>query len=187
MRQAALRGHTMSSVSQKTAAGVTVSATVIRARNLPTPDRPGHAEVYVTCHVPGKAKSVARTRAVTDAENPAWNQSLHVAGWLRGDPLLFTVYDHDHLGNDDKLATLQMPGKQFYPRGFEGELPLESAWPSRATRNSDDFRVHMAIKPKLEVKVVVHYPDDTESEDEADMSAPAMEVTLQASPATWTL
>merc|ERR1712083_770745 len=108
----------------------------------------------------------AKTDIAQDTENPVGVQKIIIPGWTKGDPLVFTIYDRDPVGNDDQLATLKVPSKKFYPRSFKGQLLLENTW----LQQGDDLeKQNMGMKPTLEVKINVHHPDDSESEGDEDL------------------
>lgn len=130
---------------------------IVCAKGLPKADRSGHSDPYAVCYVPGKPKSKVKTKVIEDTEDPVWRQEFILQGWKKGDPLTFSVFDHDKVGADDMLATLQLPSERFYPEVFEGTLALENTWSAGGERCEDDLkRFNLAATPMMDVRIRVH-------------------------------
>lgn len=106
-----------------------VQVTIMHAKGLRNADWmpfSGKSDPYCTCEIPGKSSSKVSTFVVNDDLNPVWNYTADIAEYSTGDPLAFTVYDSDMTGQD-LLGRATLLASQFYPGGFEGDLPLVDA------------------------------------------------------------
>jgi hypothetical protein len=129
---------------------------IVRAAKLPKADRSGHSDPYATCHIPGKPKSKVKTRVVEDTEDPVWDEELTLQGWMKGESLVFSVFDYDLVGADDKLATIQLPMSEFYPSPYEGTLTLQNVWSDGGQRIDGELkRTNTLTVPTLEVRIAV--------------------------------
>jgi len=117
---------------------------IVSARGLRNADWVGKSDPYCTCEVSGKPETKLETPALTDQLNPEWNHEAQISGYCVGDSVTFVVKDKDPAKPDDFLGKLVMEGSQFYPNGFEGEVPL-----TEAGAGIDAF---------MKVKVVVVHP-----------------------------
>jgi len=114
-----------------------INVTMVCARGLmrekpveqqPTGQSP-RRDVQCVCAIPGKPISKFKTQVVVIADDEmspsvdVKHHRLQVCGYVVGDSLEFTV-----MGPlpDEVLGDATLEGGQFYPCGFEGELPLTS-------------------------------------------------------------
>jgi len=88
----------------------------------------GLPETYCTCDIPGKSASKVQTNVINDTLDPEWNFEHDIVDFAVGDSLCFQVWRRD-IGKQygDLLGTVTLHSSQFYPTGFEGELPLAEA------------------------------------------------------------
>jgi len=102
--------------------------TIVGARGLlGTDSLPGgrKSDVYCVCEIQGKPDAPkVQTKAVKNTCDPMWDHEAEVMEFAVGDTLAFHVYDQGVDKQDDYLGTLTVTSEQFYPVGFEGELPL---------------------------------------------------------------
>jgi len=83
-----------------------------------------HVEPYCTCETVGKPSSRIRTPAISDKTHAVWNYDGNINDYAPGDSLLFCVLDRDDISLEDACAKVVLHTDQFYPGGFDGELPL---------------------------------------------------------------
>mmetsp|Transcript_34793 Transcript_34793/g.68688 ORF Transcript_34793/g.68688 Transcript_34793/m.68688 type:complete len:773 (+) Transcript_34793:38-2356(+) len=110
----------------------TLKVTIVSARGLRDADRmpgAGKSDPYCTCEVLGKKVPKIQTKVVNNTCDPVWEHQAQIVGFSPGDVLVFKLYDKDIGKRDDFLGTAFMTTEQFYPTGFEGELPLSEAGP----------------------------------------------------------
>ena len=104
--------------------------TIVSARGLRDADwipGSGKSDPYCVCEIAGKPKvPKVQTKVINNNLNPVWEHDAEVSGFEQGDTLVFKVYDKDTL-KSDLLGELHLDSAQFYPQGFEGELPLADA------------------------------------------------------------
>lgn len=87
----------------------------------------GKSDPYCICEIPNKPHTRFQTKHINNTCNPRWNHA-HTIGYVRGDPLLFTVMDKDlPPKHDDLLGKALLQSDQFYPHGVQGEIPLSEA------------------------------------------------------------
>lgn len=107
---------------------VTLKVTVVEAKGLRAADFMGKSDPYVICEMQGKTKQKFTTEVKYKTQNPKWNETHDLTFFSSGDtakdPILFTVYDKDRVTRDDLLGKVTLPPTQYYPGGYEGELPL---------------------------------------------------------------
>eukprot|EP00933_Yihiella_yeosuensis_P041321 TRINITY_DN35717_c0_g1_i1.p1 TRINITY_DN35717_c0_g1~~TRINITY_DN35717_c0_g1_i1.p1 ORF type:complete len:624 (+),score=91.91 TRINITY_DN35717_c0_g1_i1:231-1874(+) len=134
----------------------TVNVTIVASSGLPCADRAGHSDPYAVCQVEGKPRSRMKTQVIHDTEKPVWNKSFVVKGWREGEPLIFSVLDHDLAGQDDVLAAVQVPSGEFYPKPFHGRIDMQNVWVPDDKVDVDFKRNNLACRPKIEVKISVN-------------------------------
>lgn len=79
---------------------------------------------YCVCEVPGKKSTMFKTEVAADTSEPLWNVPHEVA-CSPGDDLQLTVYDKEVWPRQDpRLGRALLPSSEFFPHGFNGELPL---------------------------------------------------------------
>mmetsp|Transcript_86728 Transcript_86728/g.240559 ORF Transcript_86728/g.240559 Transcript_86728/m.240559 type:complete len:1129 (+) Transcript_86728:53-3439(+) len=100
---------------------------VLSARGLRAADWGGTSDPFCVVEVPGKKLSKFQTPVVKKTLTPVWNHSGEIAEFVPGDKLSFSVFDYDRWKSPDFLGKLVLTSDQFYPHGFEGELPLSEA------------------------------------------------------------
>lgn len=111
-----------------------MSVTITGAKGLRNTDNPGlHrgeglSDPYCTCEIIGKPHSIIETGVVADTLDPVWNHTGDVLDYVEGDSLCFHIWDFDQgQKNGDLLGKAFLKSSQFFPEGFEGELPLREA------------------------------------------------------------
>jgi hypothetical protein len=86
----------------------------------------GVSDPYCICKMPSKPDFEIRTKTINDQLDPVWDHRVEIHDYMQGDPLLFSVYDDDWV-KSDILGELTLESSQFFPGGFNGELPLKVA------------------------------------------------------------
>jgi len=87
----------------------------------------GKSDPYCTCEVLSRPEATkVQTSVINDTCEPTWDHEAEIAGFQPGDVLVFKVYDQD-LGKSDFLGTVSLKSEQFYPGGFDGDVPLADA------------------------------------------------------------
>jgi Ca2+-dependent lipid-binding protein len=76
--------------------------------------------------------------------NPEWNHEEDFTGYCKGDSITFTVKDLDPAKPDDALEKVVLETSQFFPDGYDGEVPLTEAG--------------SGIEAFIKLKVVVVHP-----------------------------
>lgn len=105
-----------------------IKITIVGARGLRDADWFGKSDPYCVCEIQGKSNAPKiQTKVVPNCLDPVWNHHAEIKGFKPGDSLVFRIYDKDFVKRDDFLGTVTLASEQFYPRGFEGELPLTEA------------------------------------------------------------
>uniref|UniRef100_A0A7S4PU83 C2 domain-containing protein n=1 Tax=Alexandrium monilatum TaxID=311494 RepID=A0A7S4PU83_9DINO len=123
---------------------IVLKVTIVSASGLRNADHlPGQgvSDPYCVCSIPGKPRSRIWTKVIDNNLNPVWNHEEKFHGFAVGDSLDFRVYDKDVGMSDDFLGKAKLVGKQFYPRGFDGELELQEAGKG----------IHATLRVKVEV------------------------------------
>jgi hypothetical protein len=89
---------------------------------------------YVTCEIKRRNGKRANPHAGKITTNtidknlePVWNELHHLEGWVQGDDLEFTVCDKGLFGSKTQ-GKVTLPHENFYPNGWEGEVPLEDTY-----------------------------------------------------------
>lgn len=168
-----------------------VDVSVVSAGGLPRADRSGHSDPYATCEIPGKPKSKVKTKVIEDTEAPVWNQELVVHGWRKGDPLVFSVWDFDLVGNDDMLSTVELASAEFFPSAFQGQLNMENTWNPEGQRVTAELKRRNTLSmPHIQVTVSVRpglaggqgqgQSDIPHAEHTRALAMPGVEPTLDA-------
>uniref|UniRef100_A0A915IXP2 C2 domain-containing protein n=1 Tax=Romanomermis culicivorax TaxID=13658 RepID=A0A915IXP2_ROMCU len=115
----------------------TLSAVIIRAKNLKAMDSNGFSDPYVKLHLlPDSSKSTKlRTRTVRRSLNPEWNEQLVYYGVTEDDRLkktfLLTVLDEDRFGSDFigetrvPLKRLTVGREKLFNVYLEKQRPIE--------------------------------------------------------------
>lgn len=124
-----LAHHYIATKLQCPAMLLTLKVTVISAKRLRNADwlvwDPSDvSDPYCICEVPGKPFTKFQTAVVKDNLNPEWDCSSVIHNFEADDTLRFSVWDEDVGKNDDSLGTAVLTSSQVYPRGFDGDLPL---------------------------------------------------------------
>lgn len=134
-------------------AAVQLKITISNARSLRNADCAiaGKSDPYCTCEVSGKPESKIQTDIVSDKLNPEWNYESDLVGYCVGNSLTFVVMDKDPLKPDDILGKATLATSQFFPAGFDGEVPL-----AEAGEGVEAFlKVQVSVvHPQLKVNVV---------------------------------
>mmetsp|Transcript_46722 Transcript_46722/g.84324 ORF Transcript_46722/g.84324 Transcript_46722/m.84324 type:complete len:561 (+) Transcript_46722:108-1790(+) len=84
----------------------------------------GKSDPYCIVKIPGKQQSKWNTRCKFKELNPTWNEEDELHDFEEGDTIEFQVFDWDKNSADDLLGSFTMPSSDFYPHGWEGEVPL---------------------------------------------------------------
>jgi len=104
--------------------------TIVSARGLRDADwvpGAGKSDPYCVCEIAGKPKEAkVQTKVINDNLDPVWEHHAEIPGFRQGDTLVFKVWDKD-LAKSDFLGELRLESAQFYPHGFDSELPLANA------------------------------------------------------------
>lgn len=95
-------------------------------RNADLIGRGNYSDPYCICMVEGKPETKVKTKVVDDMLNPQWNFEARMVNWVKGESLVFQVWDKDlSVKGDDHLGNAILEAKHFYtPNGFWGQLPL---------------------------------------------------------------
>mmetsp|Transcript_53752 Transcript_53752/g.172293 ORF Transcript_53752/g.172293 Transcript_53752/m.172293 type:complete len:349 (-) Transcript_53752:226-1272(-) len=116
-----------------------LSVTVLSASGLRAADLGGKSDPYCVCQVPGRPQTRFKTHVIKESLDPVWNCQASIADYSPGDPLEFVVWDQDFGKSDDLLGRATLSSAQFYPAGFEGDVPL--------------FEAGDGVQPRLRVRV----------------------------------
>jgi len=101
---------------------------ILGASGLRNADWIGKSDPYCTCEILAKPDAgKIKTHVIKNNLNPTWDYEAELSEFEAGDILVFKVYDEDFGKKDDFLGTLSVMSEQFYPHGFEGDLPLQEA------------------------------------------------------------
>jgi len=85
------------------------------------------SDPYCRCEVKGNGQAHrVETAAIHKTSDPVWDHSCELP-YAPGDSLVFSIYDKDFGKQDDFLGAVTLESHQFYPHGFEGEVPLSEA------------------------------------------------------------
>lgn len=131
--------------------------TLIGARGLRNADSvkvkgEGLSDPYCTCEIVGKPHSRIKTRLVKDSLDPIWDYQGEIQDFEDGDSLTFCVWDFDQGDDDDLLGKVTLNSSQFYPAGYDGEVPLEDVG-----GNSRPFlRIHIPDVHQKALDLVSH-------------------------------
>lgn len=124
-----------------------LTVSLIGARELRALDLGGKSDPYCTCKIQGHTETEIKTRVMLNTLEPAWNHTEALRGCAEGDTVEFVVYDWDVSKENDFMGRAILDFEEFFPEGFEGDLPLSDVSGRRATGT-------------LTVKVEVSAPDD---------------------------
>lgn len=98
---------------------------IIRATGLKHLNLVGDSP-WCACEVQRAGKnakpSKCQTKSVPKTLDPVWNE-VHDLDWFVGESLEFTIYDKGVIGSKVE-GRVVVHSQQFYPYGFEGELPI---------------------------------------------------------------
>jgi len=85
----------------------------------------------VTCEIkrrhgkrPNPHAGQITTNTIDKNLDPVWNELHHLEGWVQGDDLEFSVCDKGMFGHKVQ-GKVTLPHENFYPNGWEGEVPLD--------------------------------------------------------------
>merc|ERR1740121_2526133 len=164
--------------------GLLVTVNINKVTGLPRADRSSHSDPYVTCQILGKKGTRARTQVVRDTEDHVFKEELVVADWRRGDVLVFCVYDHNQVGRDDLLATVQVPSSKIFPDGLDESVQLKNVW-TAAGQGMDQAltKANLAATPVMTVRIAVQLPVVSGQERKPgyeELSMPDIKPSLQA-------
>jgi len=100
--------------------------TIVGAKGLRDADPwlQGKSDPYCVCEILGKSTEKVQTEVINNVDDPTWDHSAQLTGYQPGDVLVFRIYDSDYKKPDDLLGTFNMASDQFFPHGFDGEIPL---------------------------------------------------------------
>jgi len=108
--------------------GMSLKVTVVGARGLRAADfcvvSKGKSDPYCVCEIPGKAGTQFRTSTKHGTLEPVWNHQGSLCPFVPGDSIRFTVLDEDWGKEDDFLGRATLSTSQFFPGGFDTEVPL---------------------------------------------------------------
>jgi len=124
----------------------TLKITIASARGLRDADwmpGSGKSDPYCNCEIVGKKAPKIQTKVINNTCDPVWEHQAEMVGYSPGDVLLFKIYDQDFGTQDDFLGKASIASEQFYPAGFEGELPLINA--GKGIRAFLKIRIHPVI------------------------------------------
>eukprot|EP00419_Tripos_fusus_P004738 CAMPEP_0172678202 /NCGR_PEP_ID=MMETSP1074-20121228/15223_1 /TAXON_ID=2916 /ORGANISM="Ceratium fusus, Strain PA161109" /LENGTH=249 /DNA_ID=CAMNT_0013496179 /DNA_START=26 /DNA_END=775 /DNA_ORIENTATION=+ len=85
-----------------------------------------------------------QTETVPNCNSPVWDFNGEFHGFVPGDELAFTVYDEDSVKSNDILGMAKLTSDQFYPGGFQGEVPLQDS--EKSTRDAQAY-LKLKIQP----------------------------------------
>lgn len=124
---------------------------IIHARGLRNADRVsgmGTSDAYATCYIVGKGKNGVATKII-ESSNPDWNYEGDISDYQEGESLRFATWDHD-FGGRDNLGEITLTSKQFFPRGFSGEVDL-----GNCGKVAKDLKDISDMKTTLKIRVEV--------------------------------
>lgn len=107
----------------------TLEVSILHARNLQHMNMVGD-HWYVVCEAkrppgfPHGKTTKCTTQHIAKTPDPAWNELHHMEHWHHGDDLEFIVYDKGLL-NSKTQGKCKLSHTNFYPNGWEGEIPLD--------------------------------------------------------------
>eukprot|EP00930_Biecheleria_cincta_P099329 TRINITY_DN90966_c0_g1_i1.p1 TRINITY_DN90966_c0_g1~~TRINITY_DN90966_c0_g1_i1.p1 ORF type:complete len:705 (+),score=143.90 TRINITY_DN90966_c0_g1_i1:91-2205(+) len=86
----------------------------------------GGSDPYCKVSVIGKGSSTFKTRTIKNQNNPAWREIGLLTDFVKGDKLLFEVYDYDFGKSDDLLGKVEVHSNDILAKsGFAGALKLK--------------------------------------------------------------
>mmetsp|Transcript_123800 Transcript_123800/g.214630 ORF Transcript_123800/g.214630 Transcript_123800/m.214630 type:complete len:362 (-) Transcript_123800:59-1144(-) len=99
--------------------------TIRGAKNLRHADVGGKSDAYCTCEITGKPQTKFKTKVLESESSPQWNHVEQVKKVSNYDEFTFAVCDYV-VGQDNRLGQATLAPAQWFPRGFEGQIPLVS-------------------------------------------------------------
>lgn len=84
----------------------------------------GSSDPFCKVSVVGKGSSVFKTRTIDNKNNPEWREDAVIPDFVKGDKLMFEVFDYDFGKPDDLLGRVEVLSKDVL-NGFAGELKLK--------------------------------------------------------------
>merc|ERR1719223_318261 len=114
------------------------------------------------CEILNKPDEKFKTKVIDNCSDPNWNHSAELKGYQPGDVLVLRIYDSDSKPPDDFLGSLSMKSDQFFPHGFDGELPLDES----------GTRVPAKLKLKIASPVGCRPPETQDKPSEAVQPTP---------------
>eukprot|EP00933_Yihiella_yeosuensis_P030803 TRINITY_DN24374_c0_g1_i1.p1 TRINITY_DN24374_c0_g1~~TRINITY_DN24374_c0_g1_i1.p1 ORF type:complete len:585 (-),score=99.53 TRINITY_DN24374_c0_g1_i1:262-1860(-) len=84
----------------------------------------GMSDPYCIAMVKGRPISSFKTEVLKKTLSPEWNCKGTIDTCKHGDPLQFSLMDHDVGSADDSLGNAELEFDQFYPAGFSGEIEV---------------------------------------------------------------
>ncbi|CAE8720161.1 unnamed protein product [Polarella glacialis] len=129
----AIAGERMAMRRVASSSSSTLRVVIISARGLPNCDfnrfdpQADKSDPFCICEIKGKPGGKITTPVIDDCLTPVWNFESRIKDFAGGDSLVFTVLDKDDFKKDDLLGMAKLTIADLYPRGFDGELPLNDA------------------------------------------------------------
>lgn len=126
----------------------------------------GGSDPYCKVTVIGKGSSVFKTRTIQNENNPAWKERGLLPDFVKGDKLLFEVYDYDFGKSDDLLGKVEVPSTDVLATsGFAGALKLKDTGKVKGKPVDATLRVSVqATKRETNAKAPMQ-TDETAKED----------------------
>ncbi|KAH0785729.1 C2 domain containing protein [Histomonas meleagridis] len=125
--------------------GYTLYVNVMNAINLPAMDSNGYSDGYCILSIKGR-KGEKKTSIIDSDLDPVWNESfsLNVLS-LSSDVLKVIVKDHDIVGKDDLIGTVEVPVKYLKP-GEPQDLEFNIIGPKCQMHGKLYMKLHLARK-----------------------------------------
>jgi len=129
---------------------MTLSVSVLSAKELRNADLFGMSDPYVICR--SRGKEMFRTEVIWDSQNPVWNHGPVPVVIREDKELVFEVWDKDRIGKGDKLGFASVT-RHCCVRGFDGFLDLGKGNGTLHVRiNTEDYDMSQQLQvaePKL--------------------------------------
>lgn len=136
----------------------------------------GSSDPFCKVSVIGKGSSVFKTRTIDNKNNPEWREPGILPDFVKGDKLLFEVFDYDFGKADDLLGKVEVLSKDVL-NGFAGELKLKDTGKVKGKPVDATLKVSMtATKRETNVKAPIQV--DTETNAACDKTAYELAVTI---------
>jgi len=128
----------------------TIVVNIINAAGLRNTEWLGKPDPYCVCQIKENPRSKFRTKTISDALDPVWNQEFKFKIHSESESLEFFVMDEavDSKTQDEQLGSATLENYEYYPGGFSGEMKLHRPKKKGQT-------VGTIIPPTLVVKVKV--------------------------------